>query len=67
MECENCNKVTIRSEDNKKDLTTRMNRIIGQMNGVKKMIEEHKGTIRVESELGIGTKFIITIPTLKNL
>ena len=34
---------------------------------VKKMIEEHKGTIRVESELGIGTKFIITIPTLKNL
>ena len=31
MECENCNKVTIRSEDNKKDLTTRMNRIIGQI------------------------------------
>lgn len=34
---------------------------------VKKMIEEHKGSIRLESELGIGTKFIITIPTLKNL
>ncbi len=42
MECENCNKVTVRSEDNKKDLTTRMNRIIGQMNGVKKMIEDNR-------------------------
>ena len=33
---------------------------------VKKIITEHKGSIKVESELIIGTKFIITIPTLKN-
>ncbi|MDR3653324.1 MAG: HAMP domain-containing sensor histidine kinase [Paludibacter sp.] len=33
---------------------------------VKKIITEHKGTIKVESEINIGTKFIITIPTLKN-
>lgn len=33
---------------------------------VKKMISEHHGTIQVISELNIGTKFIITIPTLKN-
>lgn len=33
---------------------------------VKKIINEHKGTIKVESELGIGTKFTIIIPTLKN-
>lgn len=33
---------------------------------VKKIISEHKGSIKVESELHIGTKFIITIPTLKN-
>jgi two-component system, OmpR family, phosphate regulon sensor histidine kinase PhoR len=32
---------------------------------VKKIIEDHKGTIRVESEINIGTKFIISIPTLK--
>jgi len=33
---------------------------------VKKIITEHRGTIKVESEPKIGTKFIITIPTLKN-
>lgn len=32
---------------------------------VKKIIAEHRGTIKVESELNIGTKFIITLPTLK--
>lgn len=33
---------------------------------VKKIVAEHRGTIKVESELNIGTKFTITIPTLKN-
>jgi len=33
---------------------------------VKKIVDEHKGTIKVESELNIGTKFTIIIPTLKN-
>lgn len=33
---------------------------------VKKIIQEHRGAIKVESEINIGTKFIITIPTLKN-
>ena len=32
---------------------------------VKKIIEEHKGTIRVESEYNVGTKFIIALPLLK--
>ncbi len=33
---------------------------------VKKIIQEHKGIIKVESETDIGTKFIIELPTLKN-
>ncbi len=32
---------------------------------VKKIINDHNGTIRVESELTVGTKFILSIPTLK--
>lgn len=33
---------------------------------VKKIILDHKGTIRAESELNVGTKFIIALPSLKN-
>ena len=33
---------------------------------VRKIIQDHKGTIRAESELNVGTKFIIVLQTLKN-
>jgi two-component system phosphate regulon sensor histidine kinase PhoR len=31
---------------------------------VKKVIQDHHGSIRAESELGVGTKFIIVLPLL---
>ena len=37
-----CNKIKVRSEDEKKDLQIRLNRIIGQLNGIKKMIDEDR-------------------------
>lgn len=33
---------------------------------VRKIIQDHKGSIRAESELSVGTKFIIVLPLLKN-
>ena len=43
MENCNCNQEkTIRNEETKKQLLSRINRILGQMTGVKKMIEEDR-------------------------
>ncbi len=33
---------------------------------VKKIIQDHKGTIRAESELNVGTKFVIVLPLFNN-
>ena len=33
---------------------------------VRNMVRQHKGTVKVESEVGQGTTFTITLPTLKN-
>lgn len=33
---------------------------------VKKIVNDHQGSIKAESEVGLGTKFTIIIPTIKN-
>ena len=43
MSCEMCNmKTKKRSEDEKKNLITRINRVTGQLNGIKTMIEDDR-------------------------
>lgn len=42
MSCQSCQKRTKRSEDEKKKLITRINRISGQMSGIRKMVEEDR-------------------------
>jgi two-component system phosphate regulon sensor histidine kinase PhoR len=33
---------------------------------VQKIVQNHNGTIRAESEVNMGTKFIISLPLIKN-
>ena len=36
------NKMTIRSDNDKKEIHSRINRLIGQLNGIKKMVDENR-------------------------
>ncbi len=42
MDCCNNKLTTIRSEEEKKTIISRINRMSGQLNGVKKMVEENR-------------------------
>ena len=42
MECENCKRVKERDLEEKKLINNRLNRINGQINGIKKMVEEDR-------------------------
>ncbi|MCK5311040.1 MAG: response regulator, partial [Desulfobacteraceae bacterium] len=52
-----------------KDITGSYNKSIRGtgygMSNIKKYVEQHKGTISVESEFGIGAKFLISLPVIK--
>jgi len=42
MSCPNCEIKKERTEEEKKNLKTRINRIVGQLNGISKMIDENR-------------------------
>lgn len=64
MEC-GCNyKKKIRSEEEKKNLITRMNRLTGQMNGIKKMIEEDRYCDDILIQLSAVDKAIKSIANI---
>lgn len=63
MECSKCQKETHRDEKSKKELTSRINRIIGQMNGVKKMIDEDRYCDDILIQLSAIDKSIKSLAT----
>ena len=62
MDC--CNKKKVRTEEEKKALETRLNRIIGQMNGIKKMIEDDRYCDDILIQLSATEKSIKSLATV---
>lgn len=58
------NKVKVRTEDEKKHLITRLNKVIGQLNGIKNMIEENRYCDDVLIQLSAADKSIKSIANL---
>ena len=61
---ENMNRVKVRSEEEKKCILTRLNRIIGQMNGIKSMIEDNRYCDDVLIQLSAIDKSIKSLANL---
>ena len=59
-----CCKKTMRSEDDKKKLTSRLNRITGQLNGVKKMVDEDKYCGDILIQLAAADKAIRSLASV---
>ena len=64
MSCPSCQKKTERSQEEKKKIISRMNRIIGQMSGIKKMIEEDRYCDEVLIQLSAIDKAIRSLSSL---
>lgn len=62
MEC--CNKIKVRTEEEKKQLITRMNKIIGQMNGINKMIQDDRYCDDILIQLSAAEKAIRSVSNL---
>ena len=62
MECV-CKK-KIRTEEEKKVLTTRINKIVGQMNGIKKMIDEDRYCDDILIQLAAIEKSVKSLSTV---
>ena len=59
-----CNKKKIRTEEEKKSLNIRLNKIIGQMNGIKKMIDEDRYCDDILIQLAAIEKSVKSLSTV---
>lgn len=62
MDC--CEKKKTRSEEDKKNINNRLNRIIGQLNGIKKMIDEDRYCDDVLIQLSAADKSIRSLSAI---
>ena len=63
MSCENCKKKE-RTTDQKKDLAIRLNKCIGQLNGIKKMVDEDRYCDDILIQLSAVNKSIKSIANI---
>ena len=66
MACPKCdgNIKTIRTEENKKNLTSRINRIIGQLEGIKKMVADDRYCVDILIQLAASDKAIKSLASI---
>ncbi len=62
--CNNNNKIKIRTEEEKKNINVRINRIIGSLNGIKQMIDENRYCDDVLIQLSAIDKSIKSLANL---
>ena len=60
----NCCKTTKRDEENKKDLKIRLNRILGQVEGIKKMVEDDRYCADILIQLAAASKSIKSLASI---
>ena len=59
-----CKKIKVRDEEDKKNLNIRINKIIGQMNGIKKMIDDDRYCDDILIQLSAVDKSVKSLATI---
>ena len=64
MECKCCDRKTIRNEEEKKKLNSRINRIIGQLEGIKRMVDDDRYCADILIQLSASDKAIKSLASI---
>jgi DNA-binding FrmR family transcriptional regulator len=64
MECKCCDRKTIRNEEEKKKLNSRINRIIGQLEGIKRMVDDDRYCGDILIQLSASDKAIKSLASI---
>ncbi len=64
MECKCCDRKTIRNEEEKKKLNSRINRIIGQLEGIKRMVDDDRYCADILIQLSAVDKAIKSLASI---